>query len=567
MLTSKKVFGLLLITVMVFFSHHVRAQTMLQMPAHSSVFSGSVRGYWFTAPVDFVITGLRVPSQAGSGLQYMQVIKINDATPVVFATTSTNFTSLAYINGAPNGVIQTVNIPVSAGDKIGVFGTAGTSNSYGNATSVSANIAGNSVTLARILHQGSITSSGIPNYSTEPSSSSISRVELYYTTCSTQVTQQPVDKTICENQQAVFSITAQDVTSYKWQVDEGSGYVDVANNTNYAGANTSSLTVKNAPFAFNGYHYRCLASKGTSASCADTSDEVVLTVNGLVKLDKLPAKDTTCVNATKDLEVKGSGSITGYKWQIFITGQGYIDVPNQAPFVHLGNKLQIVGVPDTMDGTRFRCLVDGVCDAATSTELLLTVSLIPTVAVPPADVNTTQGNNAIFEVQASATGARYQWQVAAPDTFVNINDGGIYSGVKTSKLTVLGVSRVQNGYKFRCIVRSGPQCNAPGDISDFGTLYVEPPASVGGLDNNDMIVLYPNPTGTNELFIRTNPNLNGQELKYKVTDKMGRTVMVGNMSGTDKTMVDVARLSADMYLIQIVDANNNTIAKSRFTKL
>lgn len=567
MLTFKNLLKPLIIVAMVMLWQHGNAQTMLQMPAHSSVYSGSIRGYWFTAPVDFVITGLRVPSQAGSGLQYMQVIKIHDATPVVFSTTSTNFTSLVYINGAPNGVIQNVNISVTAGDKIAVFGSAGTGNSYGNANSVTADIAGNTVTLARILYQGHITSSSIPNYSTEPSSSSISRVELYYSTCSTKVTQQPVDKTICENQQAVFSIAAQDVSSYKWQVDEGSGYIDVANSTNYAGANTSSLTVKNTPFAFNGYHYRCLASKGTSASCADTSDEVVLTVNGLVKLDKLPAKDTTCVNATKDLEVKGSGSITGYKWQIFITGQGYIDVPNQAPFVHLGNKLQIAGVPDTMDGTRFRCVVDGVCDAATSTELLLTVSVIPTVAVPPSDVNTKQGDNAIFEVQASAAGARFQWQVAAPDTFVNINDGGIYSGVKTNKLTVMGVSRVQNGYKFRCVVRSGPQCNAPGDISDFGILYVEPPASVGALDNDGVIVLYPNPTGTNELYIKTNNSLNGQELKYKVVDKTGRTVMVGNMSGTDKTMVDVARLAADVYLIHIVDANNNTVAKSRFTKL
>src|SRR5690606_6784748 len=121
--------------------------------------------------------GLRVPQDAGSGLQYMQVIKIHDAVPVVYAATSTNFTSLVYINGAPSGVIQSVNIPVTAGDKIGVFGSADLVNSYGTVTGPSS-IDGNPVTLARILYQGNILTTGIPNYSTEPGSSSISRVEL-----------------------------------------------------------------------------------------------------------------------------------------------------------------------------------------------------------------------------------------------------------------------------------------------------------------------------------------------------------------------------------------------------
>src|SRR4051812_20722426 len=47
------------------------AQTLLPIPAHSSIYSGLVRGYWFTAPTNFTITGLKVCMEAGTGLQYI----------------------------------------------------------------------------------------------------------------------------------------------------------------------------------------------------------------------------------------------------------------------------------------------------------------------------------------------------------------------------------------------------------------------------------------------------------------------------------------------------------------
>ena len=156
-------------------------QTMMPLPPHASVYTGNVRGYWFTAPVNFTITGLRVSPQAGTGLQYIHVFKINDPVPVVYAANSSNFTTLAYIQGATNNVIQTVNINVVAGDKIAIMGQAGNANSYGTIAGPTT-IAGNNVTLARILYQGTLASGPAPNYSTEPASSSISRVEMYYQT-------------------------------------------------------------------------------------------------------------------------------------------------------------------------------------------------------------------------------------------------------------------------------------------------------------------------------------------------------------------------------------------------
>ena len=52
--------------------------------------------------------------------------------------------------------------------------------------------------------------------------------------------------------------------AYQWQVNTGSGFVNIANNTNYNGVNNVTLQISNAPSSFNGYQYRCLVDGSIS---------------------------------------------------------------------------------------------------------------------------------------------------------------------------------------------------------------------------------------------------------------------------------------------------------------
>ncbi len=160
----------------------VNAQgTLMPLPPHTTTynFSSHIRGYWFTAPANFNITGLRVPVEAGVGVQTIYVVIINDAVPVVWPTVSTNITQLYSITGAPNMVIQNVNIPIAAGQRVGIFGYAGGVHSYGTANFVS-NINGMPVTLVRAGTQNLFTpGAAFPDYWTEPPSP-IARIEMYY---------------------------------------------------------------------------------------------------------------------------------------------------------------------------------------------------------------------------------------------------------------------------------------------------------------------------------------------------------------------------------------------------
>jgi YD repeat-containing protein len=64
---------------------------------------------------------------------------------------------------------------------------------------------------------------------------------------------------ICSGATAFFHAGAIDSTNtYQWQVDNGSGFVNINNNTIYSGATTHTLVLNNPQTLWYGYKYRCL---------------------------------------------------------------------------------------------------------------------------------------------------------------------------------------------------------------------------------------------------------------------------------------------------------------------
>lgn len=64
---------------------------------------------------------------------------------------------------------------------------------------------------------------------------------------------------LCPGGSASFSSNVSS-SSYQWQVNKGSGYTNVVNNSNYSGAKEKTLQLKNIPSSWYGYQYRCNAS-------------------------------------------------------------------------------------------------------------------------------------------------------------------------------------------------------------------------------------------------------------------------------------------------------------------
>lgn len=150
------------------------------LPAHSSNFSGNVRGYWFTAPVDMIITGFWVPTEANpTGSQIVECLIFNNQTPPpLWSTTTNDFVSQGYWNNYPANDTIDACIQVLAGDVVGIYGNRGDVNSYAGAPYVS-DIDGNAVTFTRSGMQQNLSGSQMNNVFQE-AGGSISRVEFFY---------------------------------------------------------------------------------------------------------------------------------------------------------------------------------------------------------------------------------------------------------------------------------------------------------------------------------------------------------------------------------------------------
>ena len=107
------------------------AQTQISVGNQTNTFTSMIRGYHFTAPTNFTICGLEVPTNASNGLQTIRVVRFTAAAPPAFPGNTNAFTQLFSVTNQPNGIIP-CNIPVTAGQIIGVYGVRGACvNSYG----------------------------------------------------------------------------------------------------------------------------------------------------------------------------------------------------------------------------------------------------------------------------------------------------------------------------------------------------------------------------------------------------------------------------------------------------
>jgi hypothetical protein len=70
-------------------------------------------------------------------------------------------------------------------------------------------------------------------------------------------TQVIVSNQLCAGGSTVFTLNIAGAI-YQWQADTGSGFADIADNSNYTGTNTPNLHLNNLPSSWYGYQYRCM---------------------------------------------------------------------------------------------------------------------------------------------------------------------------------------------------------------------------------------------------------------------------------------------------------------------
>ncbi|MGG9962482.1 T9SS type A sorting domain-containing protein [Ferruginibacter sp. SUN106] len=106
--------------------------------------------------------------------------------------------------------------------------------------------------------------------------------------------------------------------------------------------------------------------------------------------------------------------------------------------------------------------------------VVVTVGLPTTIVTQPVNQSVCTDKVASFTVVAGGTGLTYQWQVTTNGgvTFLNITDGGVYSGATTATLTITAPPISMSGYRYRVIINGSVACATV--VSNAATLTVNP---------------------------------------------------------------------------------------------
>jgi len=276
------------------------------------------------------------------------------------------------------------------------------------------------------------------------------------------ITGQPSDRSVCVGSNTSFTLQATAQVSspmvYQWQVNDGTGFVNVLNSAPYSGANTNVLNITNANILMNGYSFRCIITANCSPFA--TSSVVKLTVNTLPAVTTHPADVTICPQSYAKFTVTGIGTGLIYNWQVN-TGASYVNITDNNTYSGSNTNILRVLTAVTMNNYLYRCVLTGICPPpAISNGARLSV-LNPVVLQTNTLTDTVcEGGTLKFGVAATGANLRYQWQrKLTTGGYIDIMDLPPYSGVNTDSLRFSSAPDSIAGYSYRCRVYETQLCN------------------------------------------------------------------------------------------------------------
>lgn len=260
------------------------------------------------------------------------------------------------------------------------------------------------------------------------------------------VSAQPNPVTTCAGNAATYEVTVAGTTpiSYQWQVNTGSGWVNISNAAPYSGTTVATLSVSAVTTGMNGYQYRCLLSNTCSNIITNAAG---LTVEAVANVQTQPAGTEVCTGAPATFTVSATGA-TGYQWQVD-NGSGFANISDGPDYSGTTTAtLSVASAGAAMNGYQYRVVMTSCGPGLNSASATLTVSAPATVTSEPVSLNLCEGSAAQFSVTVAGSITGYQWQVSTDGgaTFTNL------AGQTQANLTFNSIATTQDGYQYRCAI-------------------------------------------------------------------------------------------------------------------
>ena len=99
---------------------------------------------------------------------------------------------------------------------------------------------------------------------------SVPEIDTLFHGCKQQITGHPSNLNAIESGTAIFTVASSTVgANYQWQMDGGTGYVNLSNSGSFSGTNSDTLKISNVPLSLNNNHFRAIVTN--DVACNDTS--------------------------------------------------------------------------------------------------------------------------------------------------------------------------------------------------------------------------------------------------------------------------------------------------------
>jgi gliding motility-associated-like protein len=294
-------------------------------------------------------------------------------------------------------------------------------------------------------------------------------------TCITAaLSQQPASSIICNTGNTSFSVVASNASVYLWQMNNGSGWTDLSNNSTYSSTATNTMNITGATLLLNGMQYRC---KITNVCGSIFSAPATLTVNTLSApaLNIVASNTIICSgsNVIFTAYAVNGGSSPTYQWK----KNGNITGSNTSVYTDNG----------LVSGDIISCtLISNSTCATTATAESNSITVSVSSPVTPVVSITSTSNNICFSTpvtfNASALNGGvnpvYRWQK-------NNVDAGTNQSFYTD-------NNLNNADVIKCFITSDLTCvTAPSAASNSITMTINSllPVTVAVTASNNSVCL------------------------------------------------------------------------------
>jgi hypothetical protein len=267
-----------------------------------------------------------------------------------------------------------------------------------------------------------------------PATSSSTTVSI---ATASQITAQPVSKSVCTGTNVSFSITATGSNlTYTWR----KGNTVINNGGKYSGATTATLTITGATELEAGA-YTCTINNPCGSEIASSAAQ--LNIDAAPSIVSQSGNTVLCEGDVGRISVTTGAGNFQFQWK----KDGVVLTDGMAVTGATTDELLITSA-STADAGVYTCEVKSGCgNPVTSTGITVTVNKGTKIVTQSTDLKTCQDDKLILTVTASGNNLTYSWKKNG----ALLSDAGNISGTKTATLTILHASPLDEG-RYTCEV-------------------------------------------------------------------------------------------------------------------